>query len=159
MAFYWIVELAITCTIPVRYLSNEPRNNVKRNCEIFWVRIFIQRPGAKLVVTKRSQKTLRCRCYAVEGDFFRRLSIWRLLVAKIATIGLLVHVNQLLVIERVLERFQCVGVDEIILLWLLRIVTSGLRMGIDVVRLGVFHWWTLRVILCYHHFDSKWDEK
>lgn len=66
--------------------------------------------------TECSQKTFRCRRYAVEGDFFRRLSIRRLLVAKIATIGLLVQMDQLLIIERVFESFQCVGVDEIVLL-------------------------------------------
>lgn len=74
------------------------------------------------------------------------LSIWRFLIIKIATIRLLMQMYQLLIIERVFKCFQCVGVDEIVL-WLLRIVTSGLWMGIDVVSFRMFHWRALRIIL------------
>lgn len=74
------------------------------------------------------------------------LSIRRFLIIEIATIRLLMQMNQLLIIERVLECFQRVGVDEVVLLWLLRIVTSGLLVG-NVVGLGVLHWWALRIIL------------
>jgi hypothetical protein len=38
------------------------------------------------------------------------------LIIEIATIRLLMQMNQLLIIERVLERFQRVGVDEVVLL-------------------------------------------
>lgn len=82
------------------------------------------------------------------------LSIRGLLIIEIATVGLLMQMDQLLIIERVLERFQRVGVDEVVLLWLLRVVTS-LRMSVDVVGLGMLHRWTLRVILRAIQSENK----
>lgn len=61
--------------------------------------------------------------------------------------------HDLLIAERIFECFQGVGVYEVlflfILLWLLRIVTSGLcTMSVNVMCLWVmFHWRTLWIIL------------
>jgi hypothetical protein len=74
------------------------------------------------------------------------LSIRGLLIIEIAAIRLLMQMDQLLIVERVLECFQRVGVDEVVLLWLLRVVTS-LRMCIDVVGFRMLHWRALRIIL------------
>lgn len=75
------------------------------------------------------------------------LSIRGLLINKITTVGLLMQMNQLLVIECVFECLQRIGVNEIVLLWLLCVVASGWWVGVDVVGLRMFHWWALRVIL------------